>query len=194
MKRALVLIAVLLVAPPVRAEKAKEWEVDAALAYTVLGGAHKTGGLTPMVAARHVWEINDAMRASAGIDLGIFGFGDELHWVGVMAGPTGSISVRPWKPDVRLTLGVQLDFARLPTCNDWAESVCLTSTGIAPAASFGVDVYTSGSMALTGYGQSEDKQKAKNAGFDEHLVKPVSIVDVERVFSEITHQYYDRLL
>jgi signal transduction histidine kinase/CheY-like chemotaxis protein len=40
-------------------------------------------------------------------------------------------------------------------------------------------------IALTGYGQSEDKQKAKEAGFDEHLTKPVSIVDVERVLLEL---------
>jgi signal transduction histidine kinase/CheY-like chemotaxis protein len=40
-------------------------------------------------------------------------------------------------------------------------------------------------VALTGYGQEEDKQKAREAGFEEHLVKPVSIVDVERVLSEL---------
>lgn len=36
-------------------------------------------------------------------------------------------------------------------------------------------------IAVTGYGQEEDREKAKQAGFDDHLVKPVSIVDVERV-------------
>ncbi|MEK7068656.1 MAG: ATP-binding protein [Patescibacteria group bacterium] len=40
-------------------------------------------------------------------------------------------------------------------------------------------------VALTGYGQNEDKQKARAAGFSEHLVKPVSIVDVERILSEL---------
>ena len=40
-------------------------------------------------------------------------------------------------------------------------------------------------VALTGYGQTEDKQKAKDAGFDGHLVKPVSIIDVERVLAEL---------
>jgi signal transduction histidine kinase len=42
-----------------------------------------------------------------------------------------------------------------------------------------------GLIALTGYGQSDDKQKAKDAGFDEHLVKPVSVVDVQRVLLEL---------
>ena len=38
-------------------------------------------------------------------------------------------------------------------------------------------------IALSGYGQSEDKQKAKDAGFEDYLVKPVSIVDLERSLS-----------
>lgn len=40
-------------------------------------------------------------------------------------------------------------------------------------------------VALTGYGQSEDKQKAILAGFDDHLVKPASASDVERVIGEM---------
>jgi CheY-like chemotaxis protein len=28
-------------------------------------------------------------------------------------------------------------------------------------------------VALTGYGQAEDKQRTRDAGFDEHLIKPV---------------------
>jgi CheY-like chemotaxis protein len=34
-------------------------------------------------------------------------------------------------------------------------------------------------IALTGYGQYEDKQRAFDAGFDEHLVKPVEIEKLE---------------
>lgn len=49
-------------------------------------------------------------------------------------------------------------------------------------AQFGFDISL---VALTGYGQEEDKQKAKEAGFDDHLVKPVSIVDVERVLAKL---------
>ena len=36
-------------------------------------------------------------------------------------------------------------------------------------------------IALTGYGQEEDKSKAKSAGFNYHLTKPVGIADVERL-------------
>ncbi|MBK8714548.1 MAG: response regulator [Deltaproteobacteria bacterium] len=36
-------------------------------------------------------------------------------------------------------------------------------------------------IAITGYGQGEDRERALTAGFDEHLVKPVSVTDLERV-------------
>jgi signal transduction histidine kinase len=36
-------------------------------------------------------------------------------------------------------------------------------------------------VALTGFGQDQDKRLAQEAGFDYHLVKPVSVTDVERV-------------
>ncbi|MES2203321.1 MAG: MASE1 domain-containing protein [Patescibacteria group bacterium] len=49
-------------------------------------------------------------------------------------------------------------------------------------AQFGDDIRL---IALTGYGQPEDRQKARDAGFDEHVVKPVAIVDLERTLSEL---------
>jgi len=36
-------------------------------------------------------------------------------------------------------------------------------------------------VALTGYGQEEDKLKATQAGFDYHLTKPVGLADIEEV-------------
>jgi CheY-like chemotaxis protein len=38
-------------------------------------------------------------------------------------------------------------------------------------------------VALTGYGQREDRERAIAAGFDEHLVKPVGFEDLQRVLS-----------
>ena len=49
-------------------------------------------------------------------------------------------------------------------------------------AKYGFDISL---VALTGYGQDEDRQKAADAGFDEHLVKPVSIVDIERALAKL---------
>jgi CheY-like chemotaxis protein len=42
---------------------------------------------------------------------------------------------------------------------------------------------TSGAVlvALTGYGQAQDRERSREAGFDEHLVKPASVDDLQRV-------------
>ena len=36
-------------------------------------------------------------------------------------------------------------------------------------------------IALTGYGQHEDKLRAKSSGFDDHLTKPASFAEIEHV-------------
>lgn len=41
-------------------------------------------------------------------------------------------------------------------------------------------------IAVTGYGQAEDRQRALNVGFDEHLVKPVAIQTIEEAISRLT--------
>lgn len=40
-------------------------------------------------------------------------------------------------------------------------------------------------IALTGYGQSDDKRKALDAGFDVHLTKPADFVDLQNVIGRI---------
>jgi CheY-like chemotaxis protein len=39
-------------------------------------------------------------------------------------------------------------------------------------------------IALTGYGQEEDRQRSTAAGFNEHFVKPV---DIEALYQAIAH-------
>lgn len=40
-------------------------------------------------------------------------------------------------------------------------------------------------VAITGYGTEEDRQQSRAAGFDEHLVKPVGLDDLERVLKSL---------
>lgn len=40
-------------------------------------------------------------------------------------------------------------------------------------------------IALTGYGRSEDRQRALDAGFDAHLVKPMDIAEVHRLVAKL---------
>jgi two-component system, sensor histidine kinase len=39
-------------------------------------------------------------------------------------------------------------------------------------------------IAVSGYGQEEDQERAKTAGFDAYLVKPISLKDLERLLAE----------
>ena len=39
--------------------------------------------------------------------------------------------------------------------------------------------------ALTGWGQDEDKRRARAAGFDHHCTKPVDPADLERLFPSV---------
>jgi len=47
-------------------------------------------------------------------------------------------------------------------------------------------------IALTGWGQEQDKQAAKAAGFDEHLTKPVDPDDVERILADLLNDAPER--
>src|SRR5262249_58929769 len=38
-------------------------------------------------------------------------------------------------------------------------------------------------IALTGWGQEEDKRRSKEAGFNFHLVKPVDLADLEKLLA-----------
>jgi CheY-like chemotaxis protein len=40
-------------------------------------------------------------------------------------------------------------------------------------------------VALTGYGQDRDKQRAKASGFDYHLVKPVSLEALQDLLASL---------
>jgi CheY-like chemotaxis protein len=42
-----------------------------------------------------------------------------------------------------------------------------------------------GLVALTGYGQDEDRQRALEAGFDAHLVKPVGLERLAPVIAQL---------
>lgn len=41
-------------------------------------------------------------------------------------------------------------------------------------------------VALAGYGQTEDQQRSRAAGFDDHLVKPVDLQALERTLAGIS--------
>lgn len=40
-------------------------------------------------------------------------------------------------------------------------------------------------VAVTGYGQTEDRARALNAGFNTHLVKPINLGDIEALLRNL---------
>jgi PAS domain S-box-containing protein len=44
-------------------------------------------------------------------------------------------------------------------------------------------------VAITGYGQAADREQARAAGFDHHLVKPVDFPSVEEILAQISKQF-----
>lgn len=50
------------------------------------------------------------------------------------------------------------------------------------AQSWGKDLYI---VALTGWGQEEDRRKSKEAGFNQHLVKPVDPAELQRLLGSV---------
>ena len=40
-------------------------------------------------------------------------------------------------------------------------------------------------IALTGYGQASERARGRDAGFDEHLVKPVNVAEPGGLLSEL---------
>jgi CheY-like chemotaxis protein len=43
-------------------------------------------------------------------------------------------------------------------------------------------------IAVSGYGQAEDRERSQAAGFDRHLVKPVDPSELLRLLELTTHQ------
>jgi CheY-like chemotaxis protein len=39
-------------------------------------------------------------------------------------------------------------------------------------------------IAVSGYGQEEDQERAKSAGFDAYLIKPISLKDLETLLAD----------
>jgi CheY-like chemotaxis protein len=84
-------------------------------------------------------------------------------------GPSALVEARRFGPDVAL-----LDIG-LPVMDGYELAVKLRST-------FGAA--TPRLLALTGYGQSHDRERTRDAGFIAHLVKPVDADRLLRIIAE----------
>ncbi|MDR3571811.1 MAG: ATP-binding protein [Candidatus Pacebacteria bacterium] len=80
----------------------------------------------------------------------------------------------------------------IATARDFGPKVILLDIGLPDMSGYDVakELRRRGSdavlIALTGFGQEEDKEDAKKAGFDYHLTKPVGIADIEAILGRIS--------
>jgi signal transduction histidine kinase/ActR/RegA family two-component response regulator len=92
--------------------------------------------------------------------------GHEVHLA--FTGPTGVAAARQLQPDVVLCdLG-------LPGLDGFAVARTLRQSPATAAARL---------IAISGYGQEEDRRRCQEAGFDEHLIKPVDFAALERLLA-----------
>jgi signal transduction histidine kinase/DNA-binding response OmpR family regulator len=118
--------------------------------------ASKNGGLEPVAAPRRVLIVDDNVDGAESLSLMLQLAGHQVQIV--HNGPDALEAAPAFRPDV-----VLLDIG-LPGMNGYEvarrlrEQPELASTLL---------------VALTGYGQEEDRQRGREAGFDQHLVKPV---------------------
>ena len=84
-------------------------------------------------------------------------------------GPSALAAAAAAPPDL-----VLLDIG-LPGMDGHAVAARLRAAGHARAAL----------VAVTGYGREEDVRRSREAGFDYHLVKPVSLAELQRICGEV---------
>jgi signal transduction histidine kinase/DNA-binding response OmpR family regulator len=121
----------------------------------------------PAIAARRILVVDDNVDAALSLSQLLEFDGHETHTV---YGAKEALEQVPiFKPDV-----VLLDIG-LPHMNGYEVARRLRQRNDMPHLRL---------VALTGYGQSEDRQRALAAGFDHHLAKPVDLSALERVLAQ----------
>jgi CheY-like chemotaxis protein len=83
-------------------------------------------------------------------------------------GPAGVAAAREWRPDL-----VLCDIG-LPGLDGY---------GVARALRRDPATARTRLLAITGYGQDEDKRRSREAGFDYHLVKPADPEELQRLLA-----------
>jgi len=116
---------------------------------------------------KQVLVVDDNIDAAAMTALILEQFGHEVRVAHSAAGALAAIE--DYRPAVAI-----LDIG-LPDMDGYALAAAIRRTGAAPRL-----------VALTGYGQKTDVDRAAGAGFDLHLTKPATLDDLERAVSGST--------
>jgi PAS domain S-box-containing protein len=125
------------------------------------------GETVVMPAARRILVVDDNLDAADSLGMLLSMLGHEVHTA--HDGLEAVEAVVEFRPDV-----VLLDIG-LPKLNGYEAARQIRErhggTGLVL-------------IALTGWGQDEDRRRSKEAGFDHHMTKPVDFADLQRVLAE----------
>jgi PAS domain S-box-containing protein len=122
----------------------------------MLGAAEETDEDTPSLPPQRILVVDDNVDAASSLATLLRLEGHETRIE--HDGPNALAIAHKWRPDV-----VLLDIG-LPGMNGYQVAEQLRQRG-----------YQGRLVAVTGYGQEADRARSQDAGFDEHLVKPVDI-------------------
>ena len=87
-----------------------------------------------------------------------------------------------WRQSRRLKLVARRSSCSTSACQNW------TATRLAAGSAKSPGGKTRCLIALTGWGQDEDRRRTSEAGFDYHLVKPVESSTLVKVFADVTRR------
>ena len=124
---------------------------------------------TPRPASTRVLLVDDNVDAAATTAMVLEQFGHEVHVAHTATEALASFERN--RPAVAI-----LDIG-LPDMDGYALAAAIRSTGSRPRL-----------VALTGYGQQADVERAVAAGFDLHLTKPASLEDLERAITGVKEE------
>lgn len=120
-------------------------------------------------ASRRVLVIEDNLDAAEALSMFLEVIGHEVQVAHNAA--EGIAAAERWRPDVVLSdIGLPGDM------DGYAVARALRGGGSAAG------VYL---VALSGYGQAQDKERALEAGFDTHMTKPVDVNALERMLAGV---------
>jgi CheY-like chemotaxis protein len=117
-------------------------------------------------AARRILVVEDNADVAESLRdlLELFGCMVEVAY----SGPAGVEAARQFRPHV-----VLCDIG-LPGMDGYAVAAVLRRDAATASARL---------LAVSGYGQEEDQRRSREAGFDEHLTKPVDLAELERALA-----------
>jgi signal transduction histidine kinase/DNA-binding response OmpR family regulator len=127
--------------------------------------------------ARRVLLVDDNQDLLATVSALMRRVGHEVHVA--HDGPSALEIAAAWQPEVML-----IDIG-LPGLDGYEVARRIRKLAMVP------EIYL---VAVTGYGQHEDRQRAHEAGFHHHLVKPVAFEELQRVLAQCPSRSSDSVI